>query len=281
MQLSALVQSYLLEHECCDVYAGNLAAVVRSFSTFLEHQATTDDLADEPVNRWLASLAGAAETRNNKRRQLLTLWRYAYLDLHTVERGPGRIRRIKRPERVPECWTLEQFRRLEEECDRLPGRFRKLPVQRALYMRALVDAKYDTALRLGDLLSLERDWIWPGGFLSIVQHKSGKSHRIRLRDSTLARIDELQAALPGHRLIWPQFAERKRFYQLFRKIVAAAGLKGSSKWIRRTSGSYYEREHPGEAWRHLGHARPGVDRQFYLAPNIAYPERPLPPDVTP
>src|SRR5690606_22120070 len=171
-------------------------------------------------------------------------------------------------------WTLDQFRKIEAACDALPGKFRRLSVSRSLYMRSLVDAKYDSGLRLGDLLSLERDWIWPDGHLSIVQSKTGKQHRIQFRETTLARIRELQEALPGHRLIWPAFARRKRFYQLFRKIVEMAGLRGSSKWIRRTSGSYFEREHPGEAWKHLGHSRPGVDRQFYLDPNVAYPTRP-------
>lgn len=277
MQLAELVRSYLLERECCAKYAESLRAVERSFSAALGHPATIADFADDPVNSWLASLRGSSQTRANKRRLLLTLWRDAF-DRRLVDRLPGRIRKIKRADVVPECWTLEQVRKVQAACDELRGNFRRLKVSRALYMRALVDAKYDSCLRLGDLLSIEREWIWPGGYLSLVQNKTGKTQRVRLRDSTLKRIEELQAALPGHRLVWPPFAQRKRFYQLFKKIVAAAGVRGSAKWLRRTSASYFERENPGMAWRHLGHSRPGVDRQFYLDPNVAYPDRPLPPE---
>src|SRR5689334_19161371 len=147
MQLSELVATYLLENECCEKYADSLTSVERSFSAFLSRPAATDDLTDDTVNRWLTSLNGslAPSTKAGKRRQLLTLWRDAF-DRRVIDRLPGRVRTIKQPEIVPECWTLEQFRLIEAACDALPGTFRRLKVSRSLYMRALVDAKYDTAL---------------------------------------------------------------------------------------------------------------------------------------
>ena len=82
-------------------------------------------------------------------------------------------------------------------------------------------AAYDSGLRLGDLLALERQDIWPDGYVSLVQHKTGFSHRAQFRSKTLMLIEECMTDWPQRKLIWPQFARRKRFYEYIRRLVRA------------------------------------------------------------
>lgn len=147
-------------------------------------------------------------------------------------------------------------------------------------MRSLVNGQYDTALRIGDLQSVERSWMLPDGRLTLVQHKTGRQHRVQFRAETLKDIRRLIECLPGRRLIWPPFCDRRQFFRFFRSLRLRAGLDCGTKGIRRASASYVEREHPGLGWRHLGHSRPGLDVRHYLDPGIAWPDATMPPPIS-
>jgi hypothetical protein len=281
VDLQAFVQRYILEHDLEPGSVEQVCVTVRIFERFLGRPATLDDLVSDTVNRWLVGMqdAGRArETVRSKRRMLLTLWNAADMD-GLVGGPPSRVRRIKRVERIPECWTLSQLESLLRACETLKGDFAKLALPKRLYMRSRINAQYDTGLRHADIGSLERGWIWEGGFISIVQQKTGRCHRCRLRAETLEEIDELMAIMPKRRLIWPAFCARRRYFRFFRMLVKRAGLRGSGKWIRRSSATYIERDHPGTAWMHLGHSRPGLDRQSYIDERLIDRMPPLPPKI--
>ncbi len=275
MELSEFVVSYCLEHPVCDSYRDQLEATARQLTEFSGGRLATAELRADVVNGWLVLLEGqcAETTVANKRRQLKTLW----IAAHDAGLAPpvGRLRKIRVTPKIPEALSLDQIQRLIQFADRLGGCFNGTTTPRRLYLGSLFRAYYDSALRVTDLLSIERPWIFPGGFISLVQSKVKRAHRVVFRPETITAIDEL---LDGRTtgLIWPLWCHRRNFFKEIRRLFDAAGLPGSSKWVRRSSASYVERDNPGMGWRHLGHARPGLAESNYLAPSIVAPEPTLP-----
>ncbi len=199
-----------------------------------------------------------------------------------------KVRCPKRPALIPECLTARQTSHLIAACDVWDMYCRShtgysflLPSgkRRGLFWKAFVATAWDTALRLSDVLSLKRQGVGPDGHLTIVQAKSGRQHQAQLHVRTLAMIDEL---IDGgdHDVIFPMWCKRRMFYRHFKNLTTFAGVPCTTKWIRRGSASQYEADNPGQAWKHLGHSAPGLDRRFYLNPQIAYPERPMVRSVT-
>jgi integrase len=201
---------------------------------------------------------------------LVTLWRWAAdNDLCDL---PQKLRSVRVPENVPTAFTIDDMQRLLWAANYLNN---------PLYWKSLLLAAYDTALRLGDLLSIERQDIWPDGSLSIVQRKTGRTHRVQLRPETMEAIESY---LNGRKTgtIWPLLTQtRNGFYAVFRRLKRWAKMEnGSMKWLRRASASYVEASHPGMGWRHLGHAAPGLAEKCYLDPKIVRPKPTLPPRLT-
>lgn len=199
-----------------------------------------------------------------------------------------KVRCPRRPALIPKCLTAEQASRLIAACDEWDLHCRSSPycpdtlrngVPRGLFWKTFVATAWDTALRLSDVLALQRENICADGHLTIVQGKSKRQHRMRVHPQTLACIDELMNG-DDRGDIFPWWCKRRHFYQQFKKLTTFAGIPCTTKWIRRGSASQYECDNPGQAWKHLGHSAPGLDRRFYLNPQIAYPDRPMVKSVT-
>jgi integrase len=280
MQLTDYVGRYLLARDCGKRYAEDLAATVRQLEEFAGQPVGLADLTDDLVNRWLASLKDslAPRTIKNKRTSIVVLWRAAF-EARLVDTEPKRIRSIKVPETIPVAFLREELLALIRAAEDLKGEFRNGTSKR-LWWSSYFHGAYDTGLRMGDLLSLEIPWIWPGGYISIVQSKTGNTHRVQLRDETVALVRELCGKRKTG-LIWPLWARREQFFWWFRQLRKKAGIEhGTSKWIRRSSASYLAAEHgPEAASQHLGHKSRGLAEKHYLDPRVCSPCRPLPPPL--
>lgn len=92
-------------------------------------------------------------------------------------------------------------------------------------------------------------------------------------------IDRCMADQPNRCKIWPLWGSRWSFYRHYRKLVAAAGVRGTSKWLRRSSATALERICPGSAMGHLGHKTPGLAYRHYVDPRMLQCGRPLPPEL--
>ena len=244
------------------------------------------------LNRYLLwlerGLGQSAYTIYSRRTVLLVLLDVAADDDLCPPVRHKKVRCPRRPALIPDCLTAQQAGRLLAACDdwdaycRSNGRYKnELPngKPRGIFWKAFVATAWDTALRLSDVLALDRQDIWPGGHLTIVQAKSGRQHRVDIHQRTLAWIDELMAGDETGG-IFPVWCQRDQFYRHFKNLTTFAGVPCTTKWIRRGSASQYERDNPGQAWQHLGHSAPGLDRKFYLNPQIAYPERRMVRSVT-
>lgn len=282
MQLRDFLGHYMLARPAAPKQKKNLIATVAKLESFLGRPAAIDDLTDTTVNGLLAGLAAGSLSRwtiKGHRSRLLALWRFAAED-GLIERLPRKVRPVAVPAAKVEGYCEDQLARLLAACDRIPGRFKnKWRVSRRDFGRALVMAAYDAGARLGDLerlpvSAIEEKVVW------FVQHKTGKEQVSRFRPETVEAIRKIVS--PDRPTIFGGLVNRKNFYRFWRGLVKSAGLTGSFRWIRRTSGSLVEAASPGNGCRHLGN-RPDVFRRHYEVRKLtqAIDNRPLPPPISP
>lgn len=277
--MQTVLTEYLRARVVSAGYAYQLQRTVNSFASFLQRAASKADLNRDTVNDWLLALERAGtspRTLRGQRGNLLCLWRDA-CDNDKSLMPPHKIRCPKIPDQIIDGFSADDMRQLLMACEALRGNFRNTTIARRPYFRSFLLFGWDTALRLGDVLAIERDWVWPGGFISIVQNKTGKAIRKQLQPGTLAAIEENLAG-SDRRLIWPLWGRREAFFDAFRSLVQKAELRGgTSKWIRRGSATAVEIIRPGSATSHLGHKSPELARKHYLIQRLLPDNSPVPP----
>lgn len=258
---------------------------VRSFHRYFVprfgREATLADLTDDLVNEWLLEMKNAGKSQAYIRTQrvwIVTLWRASY-EAERCETFPKRVRRIKKPEGIPEAWTPEQVRLLLAAASTLTGYYRFTGYKKSLWWTCFILVAWDTALRLGDLLTIRSDQITPDGRIVLVQAKTGWVHEARLRPETMAALTQL-GTLPREGCILPWNEKTLRhLFTCFREILKVAGLRGSSRWLRRSSATAIEQQFPGAAMAHLGHRTPGLAYKHYVDPRLVQRDKPLPPPL--
>ncbi len=293
MKMTEWVEIYIARRALEPTTEKHYRTAVKHFTDWHGKTLSVSTAADcDFLNRYLLwterSLKRSSYTVYSRRTILLVLLDLASDDglCDTVNRR--KVRCPRRPAIVPECLTSGQVVRLIGACDDWDAYCRKsryhrhvlrngLP--RGLFWKTFVAMAWDTALRLSDVLALQRQDIWEDGRLTIVQAKSGRQHQVEFHQQTLAWIKELTNGAEHGSILRP-WCGLAQFCRHFKNLTTFAGVPCTTKWIRRGSASQYEADNPGQAWKHLGHSAPGLDRKFYLNPQIAYPERPMVRSVT-
>jgi integrase len=268
---------YLVEREIRESTENFYRRLVMRFSEWLGRDAMLADLTDDTVNRFLIIRSNKSrETTRSEKSGLLSLWNAAaYAGL--VSMPPLRVRKLKRERRVVEGWSPEELSRLLAAAGNLRGRIQGKYIKRAAYWRAYVLTAYDTGLRLGDMLNLKTTDIKGPGSLAILQNKTG---RIVDTGISMQAWEAIQATYPPHRgLIFGVYG-RCSFLRGFRELVRTAGLCGTSKYLRRSSGSMVEFVAPGQGHKHLGHSDTGdTFNRHYNVRELTRREPILPPPI--
>lgn len=217
---------------------------------------------------WLKSRPITTTTQHTRRRAFVTLWKAAY------DAGLCPIyepcRRIKLIRKSPRAWSIDDVRKLVAvtRTDRTEWAWR---VTAGDYWASLFAAAWDTGLRLGDLLSIERAWIQidsatGAGLLVMVASKTSKEHLCTLNPCTMQIIQATFEQQPKRRLIWPLRADRREFYRDTQKRFAAAGLQGTFRFLRRSAVTWAESQSPGLGTKLAGHRDSRTTRESYLDP---------------
>lgn len=282
------IERYAIERGIQDVSAKSLISSWAIFEMRVGYPVGVADIDHTLVNSVLAGMEAEGKSpfyMHGLRCNVMSLWRYAYendRELPEAERQnvnrPRRVRKIRLPELILETWTREEVQRLVDTCDVLDGEFRHRGVllldgfTRAAYFRSLIRAAWSTGLRHGDLRRLRRKQI-PGPDVPFVisQHKTGKRAVILLDKATVDEIDEYGRT----GVIWPMWGSYEAFRKSFCAIVEAAGLEGSFKRLRKSSGSDAEQRAPGLGHLHLGNTR-RVFESNYLSTELLDAMRPRP-----
>lgn len=218
---------------------------------------------------WLRVQPKRPKTQHSRRRAFSTLWSAA----HELNLAPPPVpfRRIVVPKTSPVAWS---FTRVQHVVSSVKSDTRNWlnGIEFGTYWSSLFSAAWDSALRLGDLLELERGWIIQdtdgGGLLRKCQSKTGREHYVKFHPSTMELIDSAMAQCPERRLVWPLRTTRRRFYEHVKKILTAAGERGTFRYFRRSAVTFAEGQSPGAGQRMAGHQDSRTTRESYIDPML-------------
>lgn len=260
MQLADLLGLYIASHDCSARYVESLRRTARQAGAC--GIKTVGDLDPQHVNKFLANLSTAAVTRQNVRRELLTLWRWAFDEGHT-EVPPLRVMRIRAVARPVEAWSMKDMQRmlaLAEKDDT------KVSVRGSMrvrdYLPGWIVIAYDSGLRFGDMLAL-RGTNFRNGAVCGTAHKTGKALVRPLSKYSCEWAQRLLDQSPdGSLFSW--FLTRRRAIVTMRQFLDRNNMHGSSKFLRRACATYIEAQAPGNAWRYLQHSVPTLVQRHYV-----------------
>ncbi|MGE4138380.1 MAG: tyrosine-type recombinase/integrase [Pirellulales bacterium] len=278
LALRAFVQQYALERGLSPGSLRALGYVLNSFERYLKRPARLNDLHREQFNAWLlAELAAGLdpETVRNRRTAMLGIWRHA-AEAGLLRTAPARIVKIQVPQKIPEAWHKSAIDKLEAAARLLPGTMHSdRRVLRADFWTAYALVDYDLGIRLGDLLAIDESHVNAQGGVCMIQHKTQRVITGQLSDAALAALRKI---LRGDgKPIFGGLVNTSNAQRYMRKLVQLAGLKGSTKWLRKTGATWVEVEQPGSAPAYLGHGDRRTAYRHYVDPRHVQAHKPRPP----
>jgi integrase len=266
---------YFVERELESNTRYLIALKVKVFREWLGREAKLSDLTPETVNQFVLHRleVRSRETVRGERSILRGIWAHAF-ERGDTEVPPMRLRKVRRGVQPPDAWDENQLRSLLAIAAIQPGRFEKFDILRADYWSAFILTAYDTALRLGDLLALECRKIRGPGSLTVIQHKTRKPLDVVISERAWGEVKKIRSSKRPY--LFGGVICRRHFFPSFARLVRAAGLEGGTKMLRRSAGSLFERDNPGEGQKLLGNGRDVFERHYLNQQIIKRPGR-LPP----
>jgi integrase len=273
MLLADLLDVYLSEREASPRYIESLKRTVKRAREY--GLLDTSQLVSEKVNEFLARLPLAPVTRANIRRELLTLWRFAFEHSYT-DVPPLRVCRIKATPPPPRAWSLDTLRKLLDaaEQDMRPVSQRCPGMLWRDVLPCWIVVGYDTGLRFSDLLHLNGSDIANGCVICTAQ-KTGKFTVRAISQAGLAYANRLAEKSPDGTLFrWA--LPRRRVLRKWKEFLQEQEVQGSSRWLRRSGATFVERNRKGEAQRFLGHSNAALANRHYVDQTLTMdvPDRP-------
>jgi integrase len=224
---------------------------------------TVGQLDSQSVNFFLSKLPLSTVTRSNIRRELLTLWKFAFEQAYTDE-PPIRIIRIRVHRKPPRAWSKETLLALLDAAETSENDVSSLcpGLCWCHVLPAWIAISFDTGLRFTDVLNLRSSDI-RNGCVTINASKTGKCTVRRLSDYALNRIGILLKWSPDGTL-FRHALTRRRAFTIWRRFLDEQKVEGTARFLRRSSATYVEQKHPGSAPRFLDHSNPMLARLHYL-----------------
>jgi integrase len=258
--LADLVSRYIATRDCGVGYRQSLARTARRAGE--AGILTVSDLQPEAVSKFVLGLSRSAQTRANVRRELLTLWRYAFEEGMT-EVPPMRVARIKVAAKSVEAWSHSELQRLlacaEQDVKPIGG---VSNMRVCDFMPCWIVVAYDSGIRFGDMHQLKVSQV-RNGHLNGVAAKTGKRLVRPLSTHALTLVNSLSKRSPDGTLFkW--FLTRRRALVKIREFLDRHGFHGSSKYLRRSCATYIEASRPGEATRYLQHSAASLTSKHYV-----------------
>jgi integrase len=267
MTPSNLLERYIANHEIglakstIDCHYSP-AVVLFQRATFCTDISTVNRDTFNKFVDWLKNQPIAPETKKSRRRGMLTLLAYAY-DQGWCKDPLVRTRKISVPKRTPRAWSFAQVQHLVKTIDTMQNMRPVAGVPYCDWWSSLVMAAWDTGLRLGDLLSLTRDAIDEDGNVRKLQSKTQREHFVSTNKATMEVIARFTAK-KSKTLIWNLDYPRRKFFSEFQRIMIAANLKGSFKFLRRSAVTFAESQQPGAGQRLADHQDSRTTRESYI-----------------
>jgi integrase len=274
MQIVELAAKYAAEVSAAAGYAANLIRTARRFGVYGISQVR--QLTADGVNKALHSMPVTPQTRHNIRRELLTLWKFAY-ESQLTDNPPLRLHRIKVRARPIEAWSMAMLERLLVAAgkDHTPISRRFPQVTRAMVLPAWIGLGFDTGLRFADIHELTIR-SFRNNCVAVSANKTGK---VTIRPVSAETSDEVTCLFKhspdGTLFKWA--LPRRRAFVMWQTFLAEQKITGSSKFLRRSCATYVHRKTPGRASDYLSHSDPKLVWRHYLDQTLLdMPEGPPP-----
>lgn len=254
------VDRVLLARDVSPDYVDKVRYCCRKFCEWLGCDPGIDGLDRQPVNEFLVhlqSLGRKPDTVSGYRCAIMVVWNEAY-HAGDNQNPPLRVRKIRTPRHTIEAFTHDDIRKLLAFVAALADYFPN-GVRRADFWVGAINSAYSSGLRRGDLLRLTREQIDTQGVARVLQNKTQYPITVCVSGAALAAIDRMR--VDGRALPWPYHANA--LSRQFRRLAKAAGVRGQFRWLRRSAGSYAERDCPGNGSRILGHRSERIFRDHY------------------
>lgn len=253
---------------------------IKSLSEFLGRDATTADLDELTVARWLAHRVRtmAAATAAKDRAQCRALWEFCSRR-KLCDTWPT-MARIIVPERIPEAWMADEMQRVMDSARQEPNTYAGFAGSKVF--PAILLTAYSTGERIGAIMSLRCRDVRGCSVVFRAEDRKGR-RRDTFREISVECADALMAVRrePEDTAI-PWDRHPTYIYNRLKIILKRAGLpcgrRDKFHKVRKTTASYYEAA-GGSAQRLLDHSSPAVTRR-YLDPRIVRPGAAA-PDVLP
>lgn len=262
------------------------------FEKFLGHEARVNDLTAVNLNSFTAWLK-SQKTRTGRQRSMVTvkqrvavlqtIWRHAAnLDLLPDIKG---VHRVGIQHSNVDCWTVNEIRQLFNAAEQFPYLRQRIPGRNGLkkeFYKAVIAVGWDSALRLGDVLTLRLSDLHlaadGSATFCIIMNKTKKPVRGKLSQSTMSLVAALGTASNDKRIF--EGIPRRTFYDQLRAIVKFAGIqsdRGTFKYLRRSAITEAESILPGMGTRLAGHRCSYVTQTHYVDhTKVRTPELELP-----
>lgn len=129
-----------------------------------------------------------------------------------------------------------------------------MPPKKRPFWRLLIPVAYHTGLAQCDLHRLERKHIDADGVCRFTRSKTGTESVTWLPPYLVEQLGDGQ--------LFPPYASNEQFRRDFQAICRQAGVKGTFKMLRKTSGTEAERIAPGEGHAHLANTRKVFEKHY-------------------
>jgi len=249
--IRTFARKYALTNGAKPSYARQLDILAKRLPWYME-TVTSDD-----IDGYLTEALGHLKpiTVNKHRRMIVSLVRAAREQgMATLVNRP--VRKVKYTLPPVRAWSMEEMSRLLAVARQMPRGTRHCPYR--LLLPAWIQVAFATGLRRCDLLAIEHHQI-RGNRIAVSQEKTGHVHVAVLNESSLDSIASLPKRGPK---VFGGLVSSVQIVRVIRRLVKCAGLCGTGKYLRRSSGTYAEILGIG-ATRQLGHRSKDMQR-FYV-----------------
>jgi len=254
------LESYLLERDIREVTEAYYRRVVSVFLRWATQQTESLAFNSTTVSRFLRDqqIAGKSSYyRRSLRSGLVALLRHAG--------DTRRVRTVKLDELERATWSTT------EVC-RLIAASRHYQHRDETYWATLIEAAYYSGLSQVDLERLTRSHFDERGVVVLRRSRTGKRAVAYVPPTVLDQR-------PTEGLLWKRPYSAEMFRRHFARIVNAAGLTGTFKRLRKSSGTGVEQLHPGRGHEHLANERDIFERHYLSREYVRSPLRPPPLDA--
>lgn len=264
---------YINSRSLNEQYAKTLA---RTALRAQEFGIKSDCIDDKIVNKFILTLSSdlSLVTKSNIRRELLTLWRYAY-EMDICKNPPRHVARVHTQQQVVEAWSVTEISDIlsiaKKDTTEIGGTTR---MRICDYLPAWIRIGYETGMRHGDILSLNATEL-RNGCVCKSANKTGKSLVRKIESETQVLAQNLLARSPdGTVFLW--FLTRRRSFTSMKDFLNRHHIRGTGKYLRRACATAIANDSPARASAYLQHSKESLLKHYVDESLLDVPDGPPP-----